>query len=151
MKNVNLILASLFLGSVISSCSNEDFMMAQPSVSEQYTQPALLELDGEPILTAVEKQPEFLGGTSELYKYIGTHLKYPKVAAERGIEGRVFVKFIVDREGNVQNPEILKGTYPAIDQEALRVISSLPKWEPGKQNGKPVNVYFTMPIVFKLK
>ncbi|SOE23122.1 TonB family C-terminal domain-containing protein [Spirosomataceae bacterium TFI 002] len=150
MKKLHLFIILVFTGLVITSCSNEDFMMAEPVVSDEVQKASPKELNGEPIFTAVENQPEFLGGVKAMYEHIGNEIHYPKSAQERGIEGRVFVKFIVDKEGNVQNPVILKGTYPEIDEEALRVVSNLPKWEPGKQNGKPVNVYFTMPIVFKL-
>ncbi len=102
------------------------------------------------IFTLVENQPEFPGGTSALYEYIRENMKYPETAQSANIEGRVFVKFIVDKEGNTQSPEIIKGLGFGCDQEVIRIIESMPKWKPGYQNDKPVNVYFTMPFFFEL-
>jgi TonB family protein len=103
------------------------------------------------VFTAVETNPEFIGGTSAMYKYIANNNKYPEAAQRARIEGRVFVKFIVDKNGNTKDPQILKGLGFGCDQETIRIVNEMPKWNPGIQNGKPVSVYFTMPILFKLE
>ena len=101
--------------------------------------------------TAVEQMPEFPGGTIELLKYIAEHLKYPVVAAENGIQGNVTIRFVVSPSGEVTDVEILRKLDPSCDKEAVRVIRSLPRWMPGKQNGRAVPVYFTVPVRFKLQ
>ncbi|SOE23123.1 TonB family C-terminal domain-containing protein [Spirosomataceae bacterium TFI 002] len=109
------------------------------------------EINPSPIFTAVEEAPEFPGGVKKMYEYIGNRLIYPTEAIQNNTEGRVFVKFVVNHTGEISNLEILKGIGNGCEDEAKRVLKNMPKWKPGKQNGKPVNVYFTMPIVFKLE
>ena len=86
-----------------------------------------------------------------MLKYIAEHLKYPVIAAEQGIQGIVTIRFVVSPSGEVTDIQILRKLDPACDKEAMRVIKSLPKWMPGKQNGKAVPVYFTVPVRFKLQ
>jgi TonB family protein len=102
------------------------------------------------ILSVVDEQPEFKGGVSEMYKFIANEIRYPAEALQNGIEGRVFVKFVVDKEGKPRDFEILKSLGYGLEAEAIRVLKLMPNWNPGKQNGEKVNVYFTMPIFFKL-
>lgn len=104
------------------------------------------------IFFIVEDMPDFRGeGQEGFRKYIFQNLKYPQVAAENGISGRVFVKFVVEPDGSVSNVSIVRGIDPALDAEALRVVKSSPKWTPGKQRGIPVRVSFTFPILFVLE
>ncbi|AWV98910.1 TonB family protein [Arcticibacterium luteifluviistationis] len=103
------------------------------------------------IFTAVENNPEFPGGANEMYKHIAREITYPAAAQTARIEGRVFVKFVVRKDGSVGSPEVLKGLGFGCDEEAIRIINEMPTWNPGIQNGKPVNVYFTMPIFFQLE
>ncbi|MCX6237107.1 MAG: energy transducer TonB [Bacteroidia bacterium] len=105
----------------------------------------------EEIFVVVENMPVFPGGNLALRKYIATSIKYPTLAQENGIQGKVFVNFVVDKDGSVSNAKIARGVDPSIDKEALRVIMSLPKWQPGMQRGKPVRVTFTVPINFQLQ
>ena len=107
--------------------------------------------DAPKTFVRAEVMPQFPGGNSEMYKFIADNLKYPVVDQEMGIQGRVTVRFVVSKTGEITNLELIKGISPTCDKEALRVIKSMPKWVPGKQSGNPVQVYFTMPIVFKLK
>jgi TonB family protein len=102
------------------------------------------------IFTAVEQNPEFEGGASAMYKWMGNNINYPREAQTYGVEGRVFVKFVVERDGSIGQVYLLKGIGGGCDEEAIRVIKSMPKWKPGYQNGKPVAVYYNMPVVFKL-
>ena len=99
---------------------------------------------------AVEQMPQFPGGDAELMKYIQDHLKYPVIAAENGIQGRVIVRFVVSKTGEIQDVTVLRGVDSSLDKEAVRVIKSMPKWIPGKQHGNNVAVYFTVPVMFKL-
>ena len=78
-------------------------------------------------------------------------IKYPKEAMEKGIQGRVVAKFIVEKDGQVSTPKVVRSVYPALDEEALRVIRCMPKWKPGKQNGREVRVFFTLPVTFRMK
>jgi protein TonB len=102
------------------------------------------------VFDVVEQQPEFPGGTTALMKFLNDNLNYPVVAQENGIKGRVTLKFVVSRDGSVGNIQVLKGVDPSLDKEAVRVVQSMPKWIPGKQNGKNVNVWFTLPVNFTL-
>jgi periplasmic protein TonB len=99
----------------------------------------------------VEEMPEFPGGELALRKYIGNAIKYPVIAQENGIQGKVYVTFVVDRDGGISNARVARGVDPSLDKEALRVVNSLPKWKPGKQRGKPVRVSYTVPINFVLQ
>lgn len=103
------------------------------------------------VFTAVEQMPQFPGGEAELLKYVATHIKYPTMAAENNIQGRVVVKFVVKKDGNVGDVVVLRGKDPDLDREAVRVVKTLPKFIPGKMNGQAVSVWYTLPINFKLQ
>ncbi|GET30678.1 energy transducer TonB [Prolixibacter sp. SD074] len=105
----------------------------------------------QPVFFIVEDMPEFPGGDLALRKYIANAIKYPVIAQENGIQGKVYVNFVVNTDGSVTDAKIARGVDPSLDKEALRVINSLPKWKPGKQRGKPVRVSFTVPINFVLQ
>jgi len=98
----------------------------------------------------VEDMPEFPGGTAALLEYLRKNIKYPAVCRENNIQGRVLIQFVVNKDGSIVDPEVVKSVNPYLDKEALRVISTMPKWTPGKQRGKPVRVKFTVPVNFKL-
>ncbi len=105
------------------------------------------------IFTIVEENPEFPGGEVELFKYLGKNTKYPAIAKDAGIQGIVYVQFVVMEDGSI-NPNmitILRGVHPALDNEAIRVVKKMPKWKPGRQRGKPVRVYYKLPFRFTLK
>lgn len=112
--------------------------------------PELLDSD-EQVFFIVDDMPEFPGGEEALRKHIGNAVKYPVVAQENGIQGKVYVSFVVSKDGSVANAKIARGVDPSLDAEALRVVNGLPKWEPGKQRGKAVNVSYTVPINFALQ
>ena len=105
----------------------------------------------EEIFVVVEEMPEFPGGQSALMKYLSENIRYPVIAQENGIEGRVICSFVVERDGSITDVQVVRGVDPSLDKEAVRVIQSMPKWKPGKQRGKPVRVRFTLPIVFRLQ
>lgn len=121
---------------------------------QTYVAPAVVEEEEESaqqIFTVVEEMPKFPGGDSELLKFIAKSIKYPVIAQENGIQGRVICSFVVNRDGSVVDAEVLRGVDPSLDKEALRVIATMPKWTPGKQRGKPVRVKYTVPITFRLQ
>lgn len=109
------------------------------------------EKEDTPVFFIVEDMPEFPGGQLALRKFIAQAVKYPVIAQENGIQGKVFVNFVVAKDGSITNAKIARGVDPSLDKEALRVIMSLPKWKPGKQGGKPVRVSYTVPINFQLQ
>jgi len=98
----------------------------------------------------VEEMPEFPGGTEALMQYITGAIKYPVSSQEKGAQGRVAVTFIVSKEGDVTNAEIIRGVDDALDEEALRIVNAMPRWKPGRDKGENVNVRFTLPIRFHL-
>ncbi len=105
----------------------------------------------EEIFTVVESMPEFPGGQAKMLEFIATNIKYPPMARESGIQGRVFVNFVVEPDGSVSNVTILRGIGGGCDEEAIRVIQSMPKWTPGRQRGKAVRVSFNLPVRFTLQ
>ena len=132
--------------------SEDDQTTAQEAV---YTPPPAVEEEEEEeaqqIFTVVEEMPKFPGGDAELLKFIAKSIKYPVIAQENGIQGRVICAFVVNRDGTVVDAQVLRGVDPSLDKEALRVIGTMPKWSPGKQRGKPVRVKYTVPITFRLQ
>lgn len=108
------------------------------------------EPEEEEIFMVVEDAPEFPGGTQALLDYLRKNIKYPAICRENNIQGRVLVSFVVNKDGAIVDPEIVKGVNPSLDKEALRVISGMPNWKPGSQRGKPVRVKYTVPVNFRL-
>lgn len=105
----------------------------------------------EEIFTVVENEPEFPGGMEALYKYLGESIKYPQVAKESNITGKVYVTFVVEKDGSIANPRVLRDIGGGCGQEAIRVVKAMPKWKPGKQRGKAVRVQFNLPVSFNLQ
>lgn len=103
------------------------------------------------VFEMVEQSPQFPGGQTELLKYIAEHMKYPTIAQENGTQGRVICQFVVGKDGQVRDVNVVRSLDPYCDKEAIRVIKTMPRWIPGKQNGKAVSVKYTVPIVFKLQ
>ena len=103
------------------------------------------------IFTVVENDPEFPGGMDALYKYLAQNIKYPQLARDNGITGKVYVTFVVEKDGSIANPKVLRDIGGGCGQEAIRVVKSMPKWTPGKQRGKAVRVQFNLPVNFSLK
>ena len=110
------------------------------------------EEEEEVIFVVVESMPEFPGGAQAMYKFLSENVKYPVIAQENGIQGRVICQFTVNKDGSLVDIEVVRsGGDPSLDKEAIRVIKSMPKWNPGKQRGKPVRVKYTIPVNFKLQ
>ena len=136
-----------------------DELILDDTESDEATQVEIVEfaeeeetVEEQEIFLVVEDMPTFQGQNKDAFRiYIQQNLKYPVIAQENGISGRVFVSFVVDRDGSISNVQVVRGVDPALDKEAVRVIKSSPKWEPGKQRGRAVRVSFTFPIVFQLQ
>ena len=110
------------------------------------------EEEEEVIFVVVESMPEFPGGPQAMMKYIAENIKYPVIAQENGIQGRVICQFVVEKDGKVSDIQVVRSSGEAsLDKEAVRVINSMPKWKPGKQRGKPVRVKYTLPVNFRLQ
>lgn len=126
----------------------------RPDQAAQTYVPVLVEEAPEPvaeeIFTFVEEYPEFLGGEKALYEYIKNNVNYSELAIKTNIEGTVYVEFVVEKDGSISDVKVLRGIGGGCDEEAVRVVKSMPKWKPGKQRGQPVRVYYTLPIDFKL-
>lgn len=138
----------------------EDELILEDTEADQETEIEIVEFDYEEeeegdeqeVFFVVEDMPTFQGEGKEAFRrYIQQNLKYPPIAAENGISGRVFVSFVIDTDGSITNAKVVRGVDPSLDREALRVITNAPKWAPGKQRGRPVRVAFTFPIVFELQ
>lgn len=112
--------------------------------------PVQEESDEGEIFEVVEQNPMFPGGEAALLKYLQKNLKYPAQAQDNGIQGRVMVQFVVNKDGSVVEPKIIRAVDPSLDKEAMRVVSAMPKWTPGKQRGKTVRVRYTLPVTFRL-
>ena len=128
------------------------------AVEIKYTAPVAVqeEEEEEPeeqeIFQVVEQMPEYPdGGMAGLMKYLSGAIRYPAIAAENGVQGRVTVQFVVNRDGSIVDAQVVRGVDPYLDKEALRVINSMPKWKPGMQRGKPVRVRYTVPVNFRLQ
>lgn len=128
----------------------EDEIEIEDTESDEDVEIEIEEEDDEEFFMVVENMPEFPGGDSGLMKYIQKNVKYPAIAKEYNITGKVYVSFIVDKKGSVTNVKIVRGVDKNLDAEAMRVVKSLPKYKPGKQRGKSVRVMFTIPINFTL-
>lgn len=103
------------------------------------------------IYDCVEEDPVFPGGQEALRKYVSEHIKYPPIAQENGIQGKVTVQFVVTKTGSIGQVRVVRGKDPELDKEAVRVVKTLPKFTPGKMNGHAVNVWYTLPITFRLQ
>lgn len=125
----------------------------QNEVIEEYVAPEVVEEEvvEQEIFQIVEEMPQFPGGEAKLMEYVAKNIKYPQIARETGIQGRVFVGFVVEPDGSISNVKLLRGIGGGCDEEAMRVIKSLPKWKPGKQRGKAVRVSYQIPVFFKLQ
>lgn len=123
------------------------------AVEVKYVPVEVVEEDPEEnvIFQVVENMPEFPGGMSALMQFLGKNIKYPVIAQENGVQGRVIVQFVVNKDGTIVDPVVVRSVDPYLDKEALRVVRTMPKWKPGMQRGKPVRVKYTVPVTFKLQ
>lgn len=133
---------------VLASVITEE---ASPKEPEVTVQPRIENDNADKIYENPTVAPVFPGGDVELYRYISRNMRYPEEAARQNIQGRVVLQFVIEKDGSVGDVKIIRGTHPLLDEEAIRVIKTLPKFIPGKENGEPVRVWFSMPLTFKLQ
>ena len=122
----------------------EEYEYEAPEVEEE-------EIVEAEIFLAVEENPEFPGGPAKMMEYIQKNLKYPMMARESDIQGRVFINFVVEPDGSISNVTVLRGIGGGCDEEAVRVVENMPRWKPGKQRGTAVRVSYNLPVIFKLQ
>jgi len=123
---------------------NEEILETPQAAISQHDDPDKM------VFMVVEKMPEYPGGDKEMYGYLASNIKYPAEAKKKGIQGRVYVTFVIEQDGRVSDVRILRGIGGGCDEEALRVVKAMPKWSPGVQRGKPVRVQYNLPVSFKL-
>lgn len=146
------LLFNVMIVSILFSCGslNTGHKDAGSLLLNQTNNNNLIEDDGIELITAVEKSPEFPGGFEALIKYLDDNVRYPDEALEDAIEGKVIVRFDVNKDGSISNITIVRSLQTLLDAEAVRVINTMPKWKPGTQRGKPIKVGFTLPVNFSL-
>jgi periplasmic protein TonB len=127
-------------------------LIATISLKAQISNPVTIttEDSGKKIFTSVEQAPEFPGGLSEFYRFLGMNIRYPEIARKNKTQGRVIIQFIIERDGSVSTINVVRGVSKEIDEESVRVLKLSPKWNPGIQNSRPVRVSYTVPISFSL-
>ena len=118
---------------------------------EVIAEPEPPKVEESKVFDVVEEMPQFPGGPSALFEYLSKNIKYPVVAEENGVQGRVIVTFVVERDGSITDVKVVKSVDPSLDKEAQRVVKSMPHWIPGKQNGSAVRVKYTVPVTFRLR
>ncbi len=126
-------------------------MMAVLCLMTANAQKTVVSQSKQNVYDVVEQMPEFPGGMPAMIEFLQTNLNYPKDAKKQKVGGRVLVMFVVETDGSMSNVRVAKKIFPSLDAEALRVVKAMPKWNPGKEKGKPVRVNFAIPIVFSLK
>jgi protein TonB len=129
----------------------DKFKAVQEQVVVKEPEPEVVKPKEEEIFVAVEQQAEFPGGQAALMKWLSNNIRYPESAQQNDIQGRVIVKFVVEKDGSIGQATIAKGVDKDLDREAIRVVKKMPKWQPGKNNGVAVRSYFTLPVTFKLQ
>ena len=126
-------------------------MMAVFCLTTVSAQKTVVAQKNQKVFDIVEQMPEYPGGMEALFQYLSQNVKYPEDAKKQKIEGRVLASFVVETDGSITNVEVVKPAFPSLDAEAVRVLSSMPNWIPGKQNGEVVRVKYTVPLVFNMK
>lgn len=140
------VVALLLAVSGIGMTAAQDIGAKQPAASAASSSDS-----AGPVFTNVEQMPAFPGGDAALFGFVARNLKYPAIAVESNIQGTVIVQFVVEKDGSVGEVKVVKSVDYNLDKEAVRVCKILPKFTPGKQNGQPVRVYYTMPVTFRLQ
>jgi protein TonB len=139
--------------------TQEEVKEVQVSTVTQEGDKELIDLPPDPVVdpdegkifTVVEEMPSFPGGEAKLMEYLRNNTKYPTIARENGISGKVYVAFVVDKDGKIKDAKVVRGQGGGLDEEALRVVRTMPEWKPGRQNGRNVAVHFNLPVNFTLK
>lgn len=123
----------------------KDVVVEKPKVEEKPKPEAIMDM------AMVEQKPSFPGGDAALYKWLGSNIVYPAAASEEGVQGKVIVAFVVEKDGSITNVQVVRKKHPALDAEAVRAVKKMPKWTPGRNNGQPVRVKYNLPVSFTLQ
>ena len=153
MKRTALFFALGLMASVVVNAQVIDDHLDVAVISGEDDWAEILEVtepDENGIFQVVEQQPEFPGGMAELMKYLQKNLRYPQICKEQRVQGRVILQFVVNADSTITDVNVVKSVNPHLDEEAVRVVKAMPKWNPGKQRGEPVRVRFTLPVTFRL-
>ena len=126
-------------------------LMAVFGLTTVSAQKTVVAKKNQKVFDIVEQMPEYPGGQAALFEFISKNVKYPDDAVKKKVEGKVFVTFVVDTDGKITDVSLMRKVFPSLDAEAIRVISAMPNWIPGKQKGQVVRVKYTVPIIFRLK
>lgn len=126
-------------------------LMAVFGLTTVSAQKTVVAKKNQKVFDVVEQMPEYPGGQAALFEFISKNVKYPEDAVKKKVEGKVFVTFVVDTDGKITDVSLLKKVFPSLDAEAIRVISAMPNWIPGRQKGQVVRVKYTVPLIFRLK
>lgn len=126
-------------------------LMAVFGLTTVSAQKTVVAKKNQKVFDIVEQMPEYPGGQAALFEFISKNVKYPEDAVKKKVEGKVFVTFVVDTDGKITDVSLLRKVFPSLDAEAIRVISAMPNWIPGKQKGQVVRVKYTVPLIFRLK
>jgi protein TonB len=144
-KILSLVFLLALMGISVSTFAQEEVIIQNAKVSEATPN------DSDQVYVFVEDNPVFPGGDEARLKYISNNITYPNIAIESGIQGTVYVTFVVEKDGSISNVKVLRGIGGACDEEALRVIRNMPKWQAGKHRGKEIRVQYNLPIKFVLE
>ena len=151
LKTQDEIMSSKMAISVFNVLGNDESGDVLKVKDALITEPVKPKEEENKIFTIVEQMPSFPGGDAALMQYLAKNIKYPAVAEDMGIQGRVICQFVIERDGSVSDVRIARGVDPSLDKEAMRVVSSMPKWIPGRQNGQFVRVKYSLPVIFRLQ
>lgn len=145
---LSLIFSLTFTDNVLAQSNSQDNKMEMKESKDLMAQNS--QQQDEPVFTVVEEMPTYPGGKEAMYKYLSTNIKYPEEARKNGISGIVYITYVVEKSGKITNIRVLRGVNEELDKEAVRVVSEMPDWKPGKEKGKPVRVQFNLPISYRL-
>jgi protein TonB len=131
----------------LSSCSE----VTECAMETKPAPPAVTKVKEKIWICGIEQMPSFPGGQKALLEYLAANVRYPDDCEEACVQGRVVVSFVVERDGSITEPKVVKSVYPSLDEEALRVVNGMPKWSPGKLNGEAVRIKYVIPVTFKVE
>lgn len=151
VRSIKISLGKILFGMMVGVCILSVVAFKNVELTQSDTSKEKSEKVHGKVYEQVEQMPEYPGGEPEMRQFLVNSVKYPAQAQQKGIQGKVFVSFVVDKKGSVKNVKIARGADPLLDAEALRVVNSFPQWIPGKEKGKKVAVQYTVPINFRLQ
>jgi protein TonB len=150
MRSLSPIFLTLLCAALLSPSASSAQVVTQEPLDEVVQPAPPVEEGAEQIYDIVEEMPEYPGGQEAMFKFLSQSIVYPQEMVDAGVRGRVYVEFIVRQDGGITDATVLRGVAGPLDQEAIRVVKTMPKWMPGRQNGKPVDVRYRLPIAFHL-